>query len=155
MAAFFNYFVKTLDVKKIIPIALAGLFSLFSCAAYEGTSTRTRTAQEIEMEEFNMLMKKDSLDKQNNAAESLDILLNGSPNDSRISLIVNNNTNCNIILRLSGSKIYNLPIIKNRKNFIVVEKGTYSLGANLCNSRYSTSKTFDDSATMTLSEGSK
>lgn len=128
------------------------LFVVFSCSTYEMASSPKRTAQEIEKEEFENLIKIDSLNKQNNAAESLDILLNGSPNDSRISLIVNNNTSCNIILRLSGSKIYNLPIIKNRKNFIVVEKGTYALGANLCSSRYSSTRFLDDSITLTLSE---
>ncbi len=139
-------------MKKILPILLLGMIS---CSTYEKPVSRSRTAQEIEKEEFVELMKKDSLDKKQNAAESLDILLNGSPTDKRVSLIVNNNTNCNIILRFAGNKFYNLPIQKNFRNFIVIEKGTYSLGANLCNSRYSSSKTFDDSITLTLSESSQ
>lgn len=97
-------------------------------------------------------MEKDSISKKETAAESLEVLLNGDPNDKRVSLIINNASNCDIIVRFAGAKSYNLPVRKNFRNFIVIEKGTYSMGANLCNSRFSKTKTFDDSLTVTLSE---
>lgn len=130
------------------------VLSMLSCETYNSVPKNVprQTAEQMEKQEFDTLMKQDSINKHQAAAESLDVLLNENPNDKRVSLIINNNSNCNIILRFAGEKFYNLPIYKNNKNFIVVDKGTYSLGANLCNSRFSATKTFEDSATMTLSE---
>ncbi len=130
-------------------------FTVISCSAYESAAPRARTAEEIEKPEFDALIKKDSLEKHQTAAESLDVLLNEGYSGNKVSVIIRNNSNCNIIVRFSGAKYYNMPILKNNKNFIVVEKGTYSLGANLCRSRYSSSRTFDDSITLTLSESSQ
>lgn len=137
--------------KIIIPLLLV---SIISCEVYP-TASKTpvrQTAEQMEKAEFDMLMKQDSINKHQTAAESLDVLLNEDPNNKKVSLIIYNTSNCNIILRFAGKKFYNLPIYKNNKNFILVEKGSYSLGANLCNARYSATKTFDDSITMTLSE---
>ena len=127
-------------------------FLVLSCASMDTSTTRTRTAQEIEAPEFAILIKQDSINKHQNAAESLDVLLNENSNDSRVSVIINNNSNCNIIVRISGNKSYNLPIRKNFRNFILIEKGTYSMGANLCRARYSNTKTFGGSTSLTLSE---
>ena len=109
----------------------------------------------MEKAEFDELIKQDSINKNSTAAESLDVLLNEDPNDKRISVMINNNSNCNIIVRFAGDKFYNLPILRNRKNFIVIDKGNYSIGANLCTARYSATKTFTESVTMTLTESSE
>ncbi len=141
-----------LMMKKILPFL--SLVLIFSCQTNPVISRvpAKQTAEQMEKQEFEMLMKQDSIHKHQTAAESLDVLLNENPGEKRVSLIINNNSNCNIIVRFAGEKFYNLPIYRHSKNFIVVEKGTYSLGANLCNARYSATKTFDDSATMTLAE---
>ena len=136
-------------MKNILPFIL---FSVVSCTALETPSAPRRTAQEIEKEEFSTLMTQDSLRRKKTAAESLEILLNENASSNRVSIIVNNNSNCNIILRFSGVKSYNLPIYRNNKNFIVIDKGTYGLGANMCSSRYSGSMTFDDSVTLNVTE---
>lgn len=139
-------------MKKILLfLSLVLIFSCQTNPVISKTPVR-QTAEQMEKQEFDMLMKQDSINKHQTAAESLDVLLNEDPNDKRVSLIINNNSNCNIIVRFAGEKFYSLPIYRNSKNFIVIDKGTYSLGANLCRARYSATKTFDDSATMTLSE---
>ncbi|MBW8359325.1 MAG: hypothetical protein K0M63_05925 [Weeksellaceae bacterium] len=121
-----------------------------SCAVQEKHTLKT--AEAMEATEFAELMVLDSINKQETTAESVDLLLNENPVDNRISLLVNNNTDCNIILRFSGDQSYSLPIRKNFRNFIVIEKGNYSVGANLCNSRYVSSKTLTQSINITISE---
>lgn len=139
-------------MRKFIFLFFAAL--LYSCGASPIASKASvrQTAEQMEKEEFDRLMKEDSINKNKTVAESLGVLLNEDPNEKKVSLLINNNSECNIILRFAGEKFYNLPIYKNNKNFILIEKGTYSLGANLCKARYSADKTFTDSVTMTLSE---
>ena len=152
LRSFCLFLLKYFPVKPFFLLFIL-ILTLFSCATYEPSApSRPRTAQEIERGEFKALMEKDSISKKETAAESLEVLLNGDPNDKRVSLIINNASNCDIIVRFAGAKSYNLPVRKNFRNFIVIEKGTYSMGANLCNSRFSKTKTFDDSLTVTLSE---
>lgn len=124
-----------------------------SCGSYEPAASKsvaTKSAAELEKEEFKELWKKDSIEKSNTAAVSLNVLLSDNPNEKRVSVMVKNTSNCDIILRFAGEKAYNLPIKKNDKNFLVIEKGEYYLGANLCHSRFSSGKTFTDSVTLTL-----
>lgn len=136
-----------------ILVATFILLLLIGCDTYSSPTSVRRTAEQIESEEFNALIKQDSINKQITAAESLEVLLGDDPDENRVSLIINNSSNCNVIVRFAGEKSYNLPIPKNSRNFIVIPKGTYAMGANLCRSRFSSTKTFYDSATMTLTEG--
>lgn len=132
---------------------LSSVLLLFSCATTPAPVVR-QTSEQMERAEFEALMKLDSINKNQNAAESLDILLNDGDDGKRVSVIINNKTNCNIIVRFAGAQFYNLPIYKNRMNFIVLEKGSYAVGANLCSSRYSSYLQFTDSVTLSLSESS-
>lgn len=139
-------------MKHLITAAVSA--SLISCGTYETASTKPTavTAAEMERQEFKELYKKDSLEKRNMAAASLNVLLNDDPDNKLVSVIVKNTSPCDIILRFAGQKPYNLPIKKNDKNFLVIEKGEYYLGANMCHSRFSSSRNFTDSITLTISE---
>lgn len=133
---------------------LAGMVLMMGCVSSlpSVAKPKQRTAEAMEAAEFAELMKQDSLNKDRVVAESLDLLLNEEVSSRRISVMINNHTDCNIIVRFSGDRFYSLPIAKRSKNFIIIEKGDYVLGANLCRARYTVSKTFTDSVTMTLSE---
>ena len=129
------------------------LFSLVvSCHSYEAPYSVLETAEDIEKEEFLSLMKQDSINKQYAAAESLEILLGDNHNSSRISLIINNGSACDVIVRLAGDKSYRMPIPANGRNFIVIPKGKYEIRANLCGYLFSSTKIFTDSVTMRISD---
>ncbi len=118
----------------------------------EPTIPKVVTPEEKERSEFEVLMEQDSIRKHQTAAESLDILLNDHPNESRISLIVYNESNCNMILRFTGPEDRSLPIYANDKNFIVLPKGTYALRSKLCRKVYASTKIFRESLTLRIIE---
>lgn len=109
----------------------------------------TKSPEEIE---FESLMKEDSIRKHQTAAESLDILLNGNANGSKISLIVYNDSKCNMILRLKGPEERSLPIYAEKMNFIVLDRGVYALRGQLCRAKYAATKIFNDSQTIRIFE---
>ena len=119
-------------MKYLLPILFFTLTSCFS--TFPSSSTNTSSSNNInETAEFAALIDKDKIGKDQRVAESLNILLN---NDSKINKAVitfNNKTNCNLILRIYGSTDYTLPVAKNGKNFIILEKGYYNVKYNLCN----------------------
>lgn len=103
--------------------------------------------------EFRELMKKDAEDRKARAAEAVNQFLSDEPNDPKAAILFKNNSNCNIIVRISGKgKSYNLPVEKNNLNYIVLEKGSYQLKSNLCRAKYLTTKNLVESIEINLSE---
>ena len=80
-----------------------------------------------ENKEFEELMEKDQINKKQVTAEVLTYLLNDDDsNDPKTAAVIDNNSSCDIILRLveiQGNRIYNLPIPKHSKNQFVIYKG--------------------------------
>ena len=97
-----------------------------------------------ENKEFEELMEKDQINKKQVTAVVLTYLLNDDDsNDPKTAAVIDNNSNCNIILRLveiKGNRIYNLPIPKHSKNQFVIYKGSYTMKSNVCAAKYYSQK---------------
>lgn len=106
----------------------------------------------VESNEFNVLMVKDKLDKNQRSAAVVSQLINDQPTDKIAALVFENHTDCNIIVRIYGAKNYTLPINKNDKNFLIVDKGNYTFTSNFCVAKYNVRKNIVESVTITLSE---
>lgn len=105
-----------------------------------------------EKNEFEALMQKDKLDRTQRSAAVVTQLINDSPSDKVAALVFENTTNCNIIVRIYGTKNYTLPIYKHDKNYLIVDKGNYTFTSNFCDSKYKSQKNIVESLTVTLSE---
>ena len=97
-----------------------------------------------ENKEFEALMEKDQINKKQVTAEVLTYLLNDDDsNDPKTAAVIDNNSSCDIILRLveiQGNRIYNLPIPKHSKNQFVIYKGNYTMKTNVCAAKYYSQK---------------
>ena len=122
---------------------------LHSCDTYPDAFSNARNS---ESQEFSELMKLDAIDRRSRSAAAINHFVNDSGNSATAALLIENDTNCDIILRIKGNQSYRLPIPKKGKNYLVVPKGTYSFQSKFCNSRYNTSKIIDESLTIKLSE---
>lgn len=135
------------------------LFSIFSlllisCFSIPQSGSNTNSSANTpinESAEFASLMEKDKIDKNQRVAESLNILLNNDPTVTKAVLTFNNKTNCDIILRIFGSTDYLLPIAKNGKNFVILEKGYYNLKYYVCNAANTEHMNITDSKELTIS----
>ncbi len=139
-------------VLRLLPVmALTVILSGCSVNEMPYSGSAYQTAQQREREEFRVLIAQDSVHKKERAAEALNILLNGG-DPERVSLSINNRSNCDIIVRFSGTQAGNLPIRAGKSNHIVLKKGSYRMSSNLCRSTYLQNRSFWDSVTLTLSE---
>ena len=102
------------------------------------------TVLKTENKEFEELMEKDQINKKQVTAEVLTYLLNDDDsNDPKTAAVIDNNSSCDIILRLveiQGNRIYNLPIPKHSKNQFVIYKGNYTMKTNVCAAKYYSQK---------------
>ena len=101
---------------------------------------------------FEALIAKDKAGKTQRNGEVVNQLINEQPGDKAAAITIINNTNCNIIVKMSGTKNYLLPIYKNDKNFILIDKGNYTFSSDFCRAKYYKQKSITESVTITLSE---
>lgn len=86
----------------------------------------------------------------NQAARVLTHLFNNDPNKREAYVEIMNRSKCNIIVKFNGKKFYNLNVNANTKNYILVDKGAYTLTTDVCDSKYSSSKNIVRDISLTL-----
>ena len=122
---------------------------------YRPTNSPTSSSSSNENREFSDLLEKDQINKKYVTAEVLTYLLNDSdPQEKNTAAVIENTSNCNIIVRLVGvqnNQIYNLPISRNSKNQFVILKGNYTLKSNICGAKYYSQKNIVDPLILKLS----
>ena len=107
-----------------------------------GIPTSSTTNSNSEVAEYNRLLQNDKIDRVDREAKVLNYLLNGDDeNDKFTAIVIDNFSNCNIIMRITGmNKTYNLPIPSQGKNLLVVEKGLYTFRSNVCSAKFTNQK---------------
>lgn len=61
-----------------------------------------------------------------------------------------NKSKCNLIVKISGKKFYNLDVPARNQNFVLVDKGNYILTTSVCDAKYSSSKNINKDIVVTL-----
>ncbi|SFI40426.1 DUF6759 domain-containing protein [Halpernia frigidisoli] len=95
-------------------------------------------------------LKDGTNDKNKQTAALLTHLFSNDPNEKEAYIQIENKSKCNLIVKISGKKFYNLTIPANNKNFIMVDKGTYKLTTSVCDAQYSSVKTVNKDIVISL-----
>ena len=83
-------------------------------------------------------------------ADLLNHLFNSDPTSKTAYIQITNKSKCNLIVKISGKKFYNLTVPANNQNFILVDKGTYTLSSSICDAKYSSTKNITQDIAITL-----
>ncbi len=86
-------------------------------------------------------------------ANLLTHLFQDDPKSKETILQIVNKSACNLVVKISGKKFYNLTISPKNQNYILIEKGKYNITTSICDAKYSSSKTLNSSTVITLSGG--
>ncbi len=99
---------------------------------------------------------KSSTSSQNQkTADMLTHMFNNDPNSKEAYVQIVNKSKCNLIVKISGKKFYNLTVPANNQNFILVDKGSYTLTSSICDAKYSSSKKISQDISITLNAPTK
>ena len=94
-----------------------------------------------EAEEFkNLINVKSTAEHQQKTVKLLNAMFDQDISSKEVILLIQNKSDCNMILRLEGSAFYNLAIPVKGENSIVIQKGDYALSSNVCDVKYTSSK---------------
>lgn len=73
-------------------------------------------------------------------AAMLTHLFNNDVNKNEAYINIKNRSACNLIVKISGKKYYNLTVPAKSENFILVDKGEYIMTTSVCDAKYSSVK---------------
>ncbi|AZI67410.1 hypothetical protein EIB71_06890 [Kaistella daneshvariae] len=93
-----------------------------------------------------------SNDKHKRTADLLNHLFNSDPNSRTAYVQIVNKSKCNLIVKISGKKFYNLDVPASNQNFIMVDKGSYTLTTSVCDAKYSSKKNIGKDIVITLNQ---
>lgn len=86
-----------------------------------------------------------------NTAAVLTSLFSNNPNKKEAIIQFVNKSKCNLIIKISGKKFYNLTVPANGQNYILVDKGSYNVTTSICDAVYNQNKAFTKDVIITLS----
>ena len=66
----------------------------------------------------------------------LNNLFSTDRNKSEVFVMVKNNSDCNLIIKVDGKKFFNLDVPKRGDNYLLVPKGTYKITTRICDANY-------------------
>jgi len=104
-----------------------------------------------EAEEFKRLITSTSKEHKEKTVKLLNAMFNEDINSKEIILLFKNQSDCNLILKIEGKDFYNMAVPAKGENFIVINKGTYTLHGNVCDVIYSSKKDLNRSIFLTIS----
>ncbi|SMP27166.1 DUF6759 domain-containing protein [Chryseobacterium profundimaris] len=104
-----------------------------------------------EAEEFKRLIASTSKEHKEKTVKLLNAMFNEDINSKEVILLFKNQSDCNLVLKIQGKDFYNLAVPAKGENFIVINKGTYTLKGNVCDVVYSSKKELNKSIFLTIS----
>jgi len=99
-----------------------------------------RNSSSNDAEEFKKLLAETSDQHKDKTVKLLNAMFDEDITKKEAVLLFRNNSDCNIILRIEGKDFYNLAVPAHGENFIVLNKGSYTLNSNVCDVKYSSQK---------------
>ncbi|MFL9834863.1 DUF6759 domain-containing protein [Chryseobacterium terrae] len=110
----------------------------------------SKKKSEANLEVFNKLMSETSEEHTEKTKKLLNNMFNEDISNNEAILLLKNNSDCNLVLEISGKKFYNLAVPAKGENFIVLEKDAYSLSGNVCDVKYQSLKNISKSIVVVL-----
>ncbi|KIA89725.1 DUF6759 domain-containing protein [Kaistella jeonii] len=93
-----------------------------------------------EVEEFKKLLSENSKKHEEKTVKLLNQLFENDVTNKEAILLMQNNSDCNMIVRIQGKEFYNLAVPAHGENSVVIKKGDYQLRSNVCDAFYTSTK---------------
>jgi len=100
---------------------------------------------------FRKLLAETPEEHKQKTTQLLNAIFNQDITSKEVILLLRNNSDCNLVLEISGTKFYNLPVPAKSENSLVLDKDTYTLSGTVCDVPYKSIKEFSKGAVIILS----
>lgn len=101
-------------------------------------------------EEYEKLLLETPSEHHKKTLHLLNTIFNTDISNNEAILLFQNNSECNIILRIKGENLYNLAIPTRSENSVIVKKGQYAIEGYVCDVKYSSNKNVTTSQVIAI-----
>ncbi|WP_294201064.1 DUF6759 domain-containing protein [Chryseobacterium sp. sg2396] len=109
-----------------------------------------KNSNSAEAEEFKQLIASTSKEHSEKTVKLLNAMFNEDISSKEVILLLKNQSDCNMIVRIQGKSFYNLAVPAKNENFMVINKGSYTLTSNVCDVVYTSKKEISKSLFLTI-----
>ncbi|KQT31118.1 hypothetical protein ASG22_18975 [Chryseobacterium sp. Leaf405] len=115
------------------------------------------TIPDTEASEFNSLMAENPTEHKDKTVKILNSLFDNDPNTKECIVMIENKSDCNIIVRMDGIGTikYRLPVPAHGDNSVVVQKGDYLFTSIVCGAEYASQKTIQKPLMVALGSSAR
>ena len=119
--------------------------------SYAGSGSLS-TLDAEEQEEFAMLMSVSPIEHKNKTVKILNSLFDNDPKSAESIVLVENKSDCNMIVRIEGigNFKYRIAVPSRGENSIVVQKGDYLFSSKICGAQYASQNTVQKALMVSL-----
>lgn len=103
-----------------------------------------------ESQEFSQLMANNSEAHKEKTVKLLNTLFDQDITKKEVILLVQNNSDCNMVLKIQGKDYYNVAVPAHGENSVVLNKGDYQLSSSLCDAKYNSAKSIAQNTLVIL-----
>ena len=122
-----------------------------------GSSTYSRNSSSSSSKKYNSSSRtsssaKSSSDMEENrkTAALLTHMFNNDPNSKEAYVRIINNSKCNLLVKIIGKNYYNMTVPAMKDNYVLLQKGTYTITTSICDAKYSSTKKINQDIEITL-----
>ncbi|UCA61806.1 hypothetical protein KB553_09845 [Chryseobacterium rhizoplanae] len=106
---------------------------------------------QVNPKEFERLLREDKEHHKEKTVKVLNEMFSNDKGSHNAVLMIKNQSQCNTILHIvEGDEEYDLAVPLQGENFIILEKGKYTISASICGAKYEKIKNLDHSMYITL-----
>lgn len=87
---------------------------------------------------------------ENQALTILNQLFNTDVANNKMVLMISNESDCDFVMNIAGTKSYSLPVAANKTESIVLEQGEYQMTSEVCNTSYRAFKNFFQNTQLSI-----
>jgi hypothetical protein len=109
-----------------------------------------RNSNSSEALEFKRLISETSAEHKDKTAKLLNAMFDEDVTSKEAILLFKNNSDCNLVLRIQGKDFYNMAVPAHGENFMIINKGSYTLHSNICDVQYTSQKEVRKSVFLTI-----
>ncbi|ANF51073.1 hypothetical protein A0O34_11355 [Chryseobacterium glaciei] len=114
-----------------------------------------KDANSKDAEDFKRLISETKKNHKEKTVKLLNAMINEDISKKEVILLLKNRSDCNLVLRIEGKDFYNMAIPAHGENFIVINKGSYTLNSNVCDVKYNSQKSIKKNMFLTISNPSQ
>jgi hypothetical protein len=109
------------------------------------------SASDVDPEKFEKLLQADKIKHKDKTVSFLNEMFNNNRDSPNAILLVKNHSHCNTILHIKEKVAeHDLAVPHDGENFIVLEKGKYTISGSICGAKYEKIKNLDHGIYITL-----